>query len=56
MPPLIYVNTKPVGTERKRADGYIWVKIAEPNTWKEKHVLLYESVHGNEWNEDDVDV
>lgn len=42
----IPVNTKPVGTERKRADGYIWVKIAEPNTWKEKHVLLYESVHG----------
>lgn len=39
-------GTHQVGTERKRSDGYVWVKIAEPRTWREKHVLLYESVHG----------
>lgn len=39
-------NTLPVGQERLRSDGYIWVKIAEPNKWREKHVLLWEYIHG----------
>lgn len=39
-------NTKPVGSEFRRIDGYIWVKIAEPRAWREKHVLLWESVNG----------
>lgn len=37
---------KPVGTTLLRRDGYVWVKIAEPNRWKQKHRLLWESEHG----------
>lgn len=37
---------KPVGTESLRADGYWWVKVAEPNKWREKHVLVWEEAHG----------
>ena len=37
---------KPVGTEFLRGDGYWWVKIAEPNTWRQKHVLIWEAAHG----------
>lgn len=37
---------RPVGTESLRADGYIWVKVAEPNKWREKHRLLWEEHHG----------
>ncbi len=39
-------NHKPVGTESLRSDGYVWVKIAEPKTWREKHVLIWEAVNG----------
>lgn len=35
----------PVGSEINRG-GYIWVKIAEPNRWKQKHRLMWEDVHG----------
>lgn len=37
---------KPVGTESQRSDGYWWVKVAEPNKWREKHVLIWEAAHG----------
>jgi hypothetical protein len=37
---------KPVGTENLRSDGYVWVKIAEPHKWREKHVLAWEAAHG----------
>ena len=37
---------KPVGTETVRSDGYTWVKIAEPNKWREKHVLLWKAANG----------
>lgn len=37
---------KPVGTECMRSDGYIWVKISEPNVWRQKHVLVWELEHG----------
>lgn len=36
----------PVGTEIVKSDGYLWVKIAEPNKWKQKHRLLWEAEHG----------
>lgn len=39
-------NYKPVGTERITQDGKHWVKVADPRTWKEKHVLLWEQHHG----------
>jgi len=34
-------NTAPIGTERIRTDGYTYVKTAMPNTWQEKHRLIY---------------
>ena len=37
---------KSVGTELLRKDGYVWVKVAEPNKWKQKHRLLWEQHHG----------
>lgn len=36
----------PVGTEIQRGDGYIWIKIAEPKKWKEKHRIIWEQEHG----------
>ncbi|WP_353853097.1 HNH endonuclease signature motif containing protein [Dehalobacter restrictus] len=39
-------NWWPVGTEMLRADGYIWKKVAEPNKWRQKHVLIWEAANG----------
>lgn len=39
-------NYKPVGTERVNTDGYVDVKIADPNKWRAKHVLIWEAAHG----------
>lgn len=39
-------NYKPVGSERVNSEGYIDVKIADPNRWKAKHVLIWEKHHG----------
>ena len=39
-------NWKPVGSERINRDGYIEVKIDEPNTWAFKHRLVYEENYG----------
>ncbi len=39
------LKTKPVGTEVV-IDGYLKVKVAEPNVWKFKHRLVWEKVHG----------
>lgn len=39
-------NYMPVGSERINADGYRDVKIADPNKWKGKHLLLWEEHHG----------
>lgn len=36
----------PVGKETLRTDGYIWVKVSEPNKWRQKHVLIWEAAHG----------
>jgi hypothetical protein len=42
----IPANHHPVGTEMERADGYIWVKVAEPKTWTQKHRLVWEQHNG----------
>lgn len=42
----IPVNHKPVGSELLRADGYIWVKVAEPNKWKQKQRVVWEQANG----------
>ena len=39
-------NYKPVGTERINANGYVDVKVADPNKWRQKHLLIWEEAHG----------
>lgn len=39
-------NHLPVGSEVIRTDGYLQVKIAEPNKWKLKHLLVWEEANG----------
>lgn len=39
-------NSKDVGSERVNSDGYIYVKVAQPNDWKAKHRLVYEKYYG----------
>lgn len=41
--PLIQL---PVGSEITTVDGYINVKIADPNKWKRKHILVWEKHNG----------
>lgn len=40
------VNSKPVGFETINNEGYVVVKIAEPNKWKSKHILIWEAANG----------
>lgn len=40
------VNYMPVGSERVNTDGYVDVKIADPNKWRPKHHLLWEEANG----------
>lgn len=40
------VNYRPVGSERVSVDGYTEVKIADPKTWKMKHVVEWEKENG----------
>lgn len=39
-------NYKPVGTERVNGDDYVDIKIADPNKWKGKHILVWEAANG----------
>lgn len=39
-------NYKPVGTERVNGDDYVDVKVADPNKWKGKHILIWEEHNG----------
>ena len=39
-------NHLPVGTELIKGDGYTWVKIADPKTWRQKHLLIWEEAYG----------
>ena len=39
-------NYKPVGTERVNGDDYVDIKIADPNKWKGKHILIWEEHNG----------
>ena len=40
-------NQAPVGTESYTKDGYIKVKIADPNKWELKQRLIYKQHHGD---------
>jgi hypothetical protein len=40
-------NKREVGEERiESKDGYVQIKVAEPNKWQLKHRYLYEQAHG----------
>lgn len=39
-------NIREVGSERITKDGYIEIKVAEPNVWKLKHRVFYEKYFG----------
>jgi hypothetical protein len=39
-------NYKPVGTERVNTDGYTEIKVADPKTWKGKHIIIWEEANG----------
>lgn len=39
-------NHRPVGSERITKDGYIEIKIKEPNKWQLKHRYIYEKKYG----------
>lgn len=40
------INHRPVGTECVRGDGYTWVKVAEPNRWRQKQRIIWEKHYG----------
>ncbi len=42
----IPANRRPIGSERIDRDGYVLVKVAEPNKWRPKHRVLWEKVNG----------
>lgn len=42
----IPLNHKPIGYERINADGYIEIKVQEPNVFKLKHRVVYENANG----------
>lgn len=39
-------NYKPIGTERVSTDGYVEIKIAAPNKWRGKHLVVWEEANG----------
>lgn len=39
-------NYVAVGTERVNADGYVDIKIADPNKWRGKHLVVWEQHYG----------
>ena len=41
------VNHREVGSERINVDGYIEVKVAEPNKWRLKHRVIWEQHNGS---------
>lgn len=43
---MIHINHREVGSERITRDGYIEIKVAEPNKWRLKHRVIYEKHYG----------
>lgn len=39
-------NHKPIGSERINIDGYIEIKVQEPNKWDLKHRIIYKQKYG----------
>lgn len=45
-PGHIPTNHRPVGSERINVDGYTEIKVAEPNKWRPKHIVIWEKANG----------
>lgn len=43
-----YLNGLPVGAERTNKDGYTYIKVAHPSTWKLKAKVIWERHHQKE--------
>ena len=39
-------NYMPVGSERVNDEGYVDIKVADPNKWKSKHIIIWEEHNG----------
>lgn len=39
-------NYRPVGSERLSKDGYIEIKVSDPNKWRGKHLIIWEKHNG----------
>jgi hypothetical protein len=39
-------NYMPVGSERINGEGYMDIKIADPNIWRAKHLVIWEAANG----------
>jgi hypothetical protein len=39
-------NYQPVGSERINGDDYVDIKVADPNKWKGKHIVIWEAANG----------
>ena len=39
-------NHRQINEERIDQEGYVYVKVAEPNKWRLKHRVIYEQHHG----------
>lgn len=47
-------NHMEIGSERVNVDGYVEVKVAEPNRWNLKHRVVYEELHKVNLTSNDV--
>lgn len=47
------VNHKPIGSERI-TDGYVMIKVAEPNKWRLKQRVVWEEYYGEKLGKNDV--
>ena len=43
---MVPLNKREVGSERINVDGYVEIKIAEPNLWRAKHKVIWENKYG----------
>lgn len=42
-------NRVPIGSEKQREDGYVWVKVCDGqknDNWRQKHLLIWEAANG----------
>lgn len=45
-PGFNHCNRRKIGSERITTEGYVEVKVADPNKWRMKHVIEWEKVNG----------